>query len=414
MGILFSSLMGLVLFAMQLHAQTNQALNSSFEAAGSSASIAANWDPFYNGYSRVQLPSGNWDGAYALQLGNASGSPAMMRGAIQKLVLNQGSPVPVLVTARVRGQNIQNLSGDKYGAVLYAKVTYTNGTQNWCPMTDKTKNVGTFNWRYVGCNSATLPNGNLAIREVDFGALLGAVQGTAWFDSIRIAQYPQGSFQGAVTINPDDCFKEHRTFMFGATQSYGFKGTIACVSNYLSSGDPQYMNLQDLRDMANAGWEVMSHSVSHPDLTALSPVAMEDQLYWSKKYFTDNGFNVKSFALPFGGYNGFVLGTNYEKAYYSSVRKVERGYNSMGAFPFDIKIQELKSGTTHAEVNSWLNEARARKAWLVILLHKIRETCPDQFCTTPTVFNLTLQSIQSSALPVVTYEQGLNLVKSPR
>src|SRR5689334_11397417 len=97
-------------------AQTNKTANYSFEIADpGNGNLAANWVVQYGGYTRVQPPR-IWDGSYALQLLNTSSAPSM-RGALQEIVFNQTTAKPILITVKVRGQNIVDSSTDKYGAV---------------------------------------------------------------------------------------------------------------------------------------------------------------------------------------------------------------------------------------------------------------------------------------------------------
>lgn len=402
------------MFSMTTLSQTGTVVNFSFETADAiNPRFAANWAPQWNGYLRVQMLSNSWDGNYALMLSQTA-NPTNLAGAVQRITLNQIAPAPVLVTIRVRGQNIQDLSTDKYGASLYCRVRYQNGSMDYSPTTLKTKMVGTFDWIILGINTATLNNGDQPISWIEVVPILGAVSGTAWFDDVHVTQYSPGSFAGAVTLMFDDGFIEHYSVAYPALRTYGYVATEAAVVNYITTYDPAYMNLDNLKEMANNGWEVASHSVTHSDMTTETPTAMEDEFYFSKKFFQDNAFNVRSFVLPYGAYNGLVLATNKQSYYFSSVRGVERGYNPMGAFPFDIKIQEVDQTTTLNDIETWLTTAHTRKAWLVILCHKIRPSCDDLYCTSITTFNSMLTAVHASGLPVVTYAQGLDLVKSPR
>lgn len=408
-----SALLSGLFFCVDANAQANRVTNFSFEVEGSTELQAEGWQTEYGSYERSRVLFGGWDGEYALKL-VSQGSPASLSSVKQRINFEQTAAVPILITARVKGAQIVNNAGDKYGAVLYCRVRYQSGETDYCPTTNKTKNVGTFDWRYVGINTGTMLRGHLPVKWIEVVPLLGPLGGTAWFDDIQVKEYHPGSFSGAVTIMPDDGFKEHYTFLFPSMSQHGWKGTIAVVTSYLGSGDPAYMNLDELYHMRNSGWEIASHSVDHSNLSILNPAQAEDQFYWSKRFLTEKGFEVKSFVLPFGEYNAFILGLNAERGYYSSVRKVERGYNPMGSFPFDIKVQELKSTTTASDVATWIAEAKQRKAWLVILLHKIRMSCPDQYCNSPELLQNTLTTIKDSGLPVVTYEEGLELVRSPR
>lgn len=403
-----------------LFAQTNKTLNFSFETVDAlNTNQAANWTPQYGGYARVATPSpGNWDGNFAMQLANTSGTP-MMKGALQEIIFNQTVAKPILISLKAKGQGIVNNSGDKYGASLYCRVYHSSGHVDYCPTTLKTKTVGNFDWITLEFNTMQdLVYGAEPVTKVQVIPVLGAVAGTAWFDDVHVAEYDPSlsGFRGAITFRADDGFIEHYNLTYPLLKSYGFPCVEAAVVNYLSAGDPNYMNVAQLHEMENGGCEIMSHTMTHRDLSTLSGVDLENEFYLSKKFFADNGFKVKSLALPFGGYNGTVMAVNQQSYYFSSISKVEKGYNPMGAATYDTKVQELQSSstpTTMTDVNSWIQNTINNKTWLIIFYHKVRPSCSDQYCVTETLFRNIVTAVQSSTLPVVTYEQGLNLVKSP-
>jgi peptidoglycan/xylan/chitin deacetylase (PgdA/CDA1 family) len=63
-----------------------------------------------------------------------------------------------------------------------------------------------------------------------------------------------------------------------------------------------------LREMADAGWEIGCHSMSHPDLTKLDGDALSYEITESRKIIENEvGVPVSSFAYPFGKENELVL-----------------------------------------------------------------------------------------------------------
>ncbi len=392
--------------ATTMSAATNKIKNFSYEQAGPTVAYAQDWLPFYGGYERVATPTA-WDQAYVIKV---TKSLSGISGAIQKTVLNQLVPKPVLITARVKGDAVENVSSDVYGASLYCRVRFKSGKLNYCPTTAKTKNVGTFDWRYIGINTATMQNGNEPIEWIETILTFGQISGTAWFDDVHLAEYNPLS-SGLVTIMADDGYKEHLTTLGPLMKSRGLKGTLAIVWKYLLSGSAEYMNKSELMAATASGWEISSHTVNHLDLSTLTPALCEDEMYWSKRRFAEMGILVESLSLPFGGYNANVLGLNSEKAYYKSVRKVERGMNPNGSFPYDIKVQEINRTTSLQEVYRWINLAEQSKSWLVIVFHKIRQSCSDNYCTSPAITESVLDEITNSGLQSVTYNQGFLMVK---
>src|SRR5581483_1517390 len=125
----------------------NRAVNGSFETADQNDStLADSWQAYGIPYQRVHNFN-VWDGNFII-------AATAGQGAIQRVVLNQQEAFPVRISVRIRGENIVDDPADKLGASLDCKVAYEDGTYQYCPVTMKTKNVGTFDWKWVGYNTA--------------------------------------------------------------------------------------------------------------------------------------------------------------------------------------------------------------------------------------------------------------------
>jgi len=84
-------------------------------------------------------------------------------------------------------------------------------------------------------------------------------------------------------------------------QRYGFTGTSYLVYNYV--GIPGYVNVDQIRGLYTAGWEIGSHGLSHVDLTA-RPERQGDEIVESRRRLQSLlDVPVLSFAYPFGVYD---------------------------------------------------------------------------------------------------------------
>ncbi|MCI0555726.1 MAG: polysaccharide deacetylase family protein [Anaerolineae bacterium] len=84
-------------------------------------------------------------------------------------------------------------------------------------------------------------------------------------------------------------------------QKYGFTGTAYIVYNYV--GISAYMNVDQIRGLYAAGWEIGSHSISHVDLTVRTD-RQKDEIVDSRiKLQALLGVPILTFAYPFGAYN---------------------------------------------------------------------------------------------------------------
>lgn len=201
---------------------------------------------------------------------------------------------------------------------------------------------------------------------------------------------------------------------------------IATVDSYSANTwkTTQFVPTEDVNDggwttaqiqsIRNRGHEIASHSVTHPDLTEVTPAQLRTELTASKstlEAITGSG-TVTDFATPYGAYNPTVLQAIHD-AGYTSNRNVDNGYNTAYDLnPYNIHVQNMMATTTLAEFNSWVNEAVAGRYWLVIVYHEVMDgstgdTGEDQYTVTPAMFAQQLASINASGITVKTIKAAL-------
>jgi peptidoglycan/xylan/chitin deacetylase (PgdA/CDA1 family) len=109
-----------------------------------------------------------------------------------------------------------------------------------------------------------------------------------------------------IVISFDDGHLNNYTTAFPIMQKYGFTGVLYIVSNYM--GADEYMNADQIKEMAAAGWEVGSHSVSHAYLTSLEPARQRYEVVESRAILEEAlGVPVLTIAYPFGVSNSGVI-----------------------------------------------------------------------------------------------------------
>ena len=83
-------------------------------------------------------------------------------------------------------------------------------------------------------------------------------------------------------------------------RSIGFTGVLYVPYDYI--GTPGYLTVDHIKAMAAAGWEVGSHSLSHPvNFLALEPAALRSEIVTSRKQLTSLlELPILTFAYPFG------------------------------------------------------------------------------------------------------------------
>jgi len=119
------------------------------------------------------------------------------------------------------------------------------------------------------------------------------------------------------------------------------------------------------------GWEILSHTVSHPKLKNLSKDRIGAELSQSKSTLESWGFNVKNLVYPYNGNNEAVK--NIVRKYYRSGRDGHKMLNSSDLDKYDLKSYSNELSTWHrmSAIKSQIDLAYSEKKWLIFQHHRI-------------------------------------------
>ena len=217
--------------------------------------------------------------------------------------------------------------------------------------------------------------------------------------------------RGLVSITFDDSWANQYTNGLPLLQKYGLAATFYVLSGELTS-QPEYMNASQVQSLHGAGHEIGSHTITHTDLTTVSQSQLVQEMSQSQITLQNIiSAPVKNFAYPYGAYNTNTL--NVGKQYYRSQRSVNRGVNSKDNFDITtLRIQEVNSSISQAQVKSWIDDAIAQKAWLILCYHEIANTAvtPDDafYTVKPADLDAHLGYIKQTGVIVKTVNQALD------
>jgi peptidoglycan/xylan/chitin deacetylase (PgdA/CDA1 family) len=231
-------------------------------------------------------------------------------------------------------------------------------------------------------------------------------------DDYSLTNYtPQPFNRALVSITFDDGWTNQYTNAFPLLQQYGLPATFYIISGELTD-QPDYMTATQVVNLQKAGNEIASHSVTHPDLTTVSAAQLQTELQQSQATLQGViGLPVTDFAYPFGAYNSNTIAVG--KQYYQSQRTVIDGLNTRDSFDItQLKIHEVDSNITTAQVQAWVDQAIANKAWLILVYHETANAPVDptdaQYTTKPADINTELAYIKSTNVVVLTVNQALS------
>ncbi len=128
-------------------------------------------------------------------------------------------------------------------------------------------------------------------------------------------------------ITFDDGYKDALDNAFPVLQKYNATGTIFIIPNKV--GTDGYLNWDEIRTLKNAGWEIGSHTVNHPNLTQLSTNEANKEITESKTIIEkEMGSMVESFCYPAGRYSEEIVNQTKNAGYKYATTTVNDYRNS--------------------------------------------------------------------------------------
>lgn len=106
-----------------------------------------------------------------------------------------------------------------------------------------------------------------------------------------------------VIINFDDSYKSQYIYAKPILDKYGFKATFFAVCDWIGAsdtGENKKMTWQDIAELQKEGFDIESHTMTHPYLNELSRSELNFELGQSRQCLQDHGLNVTIFAYPYG------------------------------------------------------------------------------------------------------------------
>lgn len=271
---------------------------------------------------------------------------------------------------------------------------------------------------------------NITLRATSFmlalGLALGSVLAALPLDMAKAQNLTPAP---RVSFTFDDGLKSALTEAAPVLAAHGFSGTnyvtTGCIGMTTApntcgaGGDLEYMTWDQVAELHSIyGWEIGSHTVSHPLLDSTDPdfqpvkltnAQVTAELRDSKAALNARGYEALSFAAPFGDYNNF---TRSEAAkYYTSFRGFhDIDYNN---FPYNdqlIVVQQVQDGVTVDQVKQYIANAKANKQWLVLVFHDIKQTSsgnPADYQFSTANLNAVAQYVKEQGVQVTNMSNGL-------
>jgi len=284
-----------------------------------------------------------------------------------------------------------------------------------------------------------------------------------------------GASSGVFAANaPDTSAKVSFTFDDGLSsallaaqtlQTYGFTGTDYIITHCIglqagaanndcgsdvNAGDSlavmesetkNHMSWSDIATLHNTyGWEIGSHTVTHPltaavDNPSLTDAQLDTEMSGSQLALAQMGYPATDFASPYGDYDNRSLAViakyyashrTFQDLTYTSTATTCTPASTTNVFPYYapgstypynnylLTVMEVQGGTTPAQVEKCVAQAKANNQWLILVFHEIKATGDPTYDASPAAYEYTTGDlatiaayVKSVSLPVVNVTNAL-------
>jgi peptidoglycan/xylan/chitin deacetylase (PgdA/CDA1 family) len=156
-------------------------------------------------------------------------------------------------------------------------------------------------------------------------------------DQVESAWYHGGTLPTKpIVITFDNGYPEQVTFAPQVLSRYGWPGVLFEITE-------EHLRPSEIRPVIALGWEVDSHSATHPDLTELSGKELEYQVAASRRYLRRKfGVASDNFCYPSSLYDAATIAAVKEAGYVGAVTE-NAGYARRG-LPYELDRYEIEGG----------------------------------------------------------------------
>lgn len=195
-----------------------------------------------------------------------------------------------------------------------------------------------------------------------------AARGWKGVSLTEILQNSETAQNDQFSVTFDDGYLSVYDHAIPALRERGITATIYVVTGSIgginewdrNAGDQQeaMMSRAQVRELADAGFEIGSHTATHPRLTELTDDELVREIVDSKKALEDViGKQVTTFSYPYGNYDARVVRAVIEAGYSTAV-STRLGAITEGVSAFEIPRANIRWNTFGPLLARKINRAR--------------------------------------------------------
>lgn len=184
--------------------------------------------------------------------------------------------------------------------------------------------------------------------------------------------------------------------------------TMAIISGKV--GTSGYMNVEQIRELYNKGFEVSCHSKTHSQLQNMSESELREEYEYSLSKFKEWGFKCDTVIYPGGGYNDNVL--RVSRDYFKCGRTVDHNgsINKPSLETYKLKIMYIDQvDITLDKCKAKVDEVFANGGWLIFTHHCFFETWTDDRYA---MLDSLIKYVKSKNISIKTMSDGYEVYKN--
>lgn len=196
-----------------------------------------------------------------------------------------------------------------------------------------------------------------------------------------------------LSLTFDDGLESHYTTVYPLLKEKDFGATFFIISGVSRFQNKELMTENQIKELIDDGFEIGSHTMTHPFLTELEERDVEAEIRESKRLLEETyDISVDSFAFPYAAYDKEIIGM--AKKYYLNLRTMRSSKDSIFLDSFG-----LESDTSIEHVCGYINLAKNKKLWIIFVFHDIIEE-PEVWDTSIEDFKEILDCAENSEILV--------------
>jgi peptidoglycan/xylan/chitin deacetylase (PgdA/CDA1 family) len=189
----------------------------------------------------------------------------------------------------------------------------------------------------------------LYVSDSDFEAEMAWLH-SAGYQAITLDEMMNGFFHGGklpakpIVITFDNGYIPQATFAPAVMSKYGWPGVLNEIT-------VDHLDNARLAGLIRVGWEIDSHSLTHPDLTQITPAELTAQVVQSRQFLQHTlHIPANSFCYPSNKYDAAVVAAVKAAGYTNAVTE-NPGFATPQTDPFLLPRFEIEGGVAELQAD---------------------------------------------------------------